>query len=120
MDIAEGPTVFVVGDAATMTQDGHPVPGVAQAAIQQDDCRNVIPIVSRTQGWSTVSIPQQGNLAVVARTSPSSSPSFAQQRLSDWWVWAALHVLALPQLQNRFRVQRNGSGLICRGNGAHG
>ena len=21
------------------------------------------------------------------------------------WVWAALHVLALPQLQNRFRVQ---------------
>jgi NADH dehydrogenase len=22
-----------------------------------------------------------------------------------WLVWAALHVLALPQLQNRFRVQ---------------
>ena len=35
MDIPEAPNVFVVGDAATMTQDGHPVPGVAQAAIQQ-------------------------------------------------------------------------------------
>src|SRR5260370_1438977 len=28
MDIPEAPNVFVVGDAATMTQDGHPVPGV--------------------------------------------------------------------------------------------
>src|SRR2546423_12497500 len=35
MDVPEAPNVFVVGDAATMTQDGHPVPGVAQAAIQQ-------------------------------------------------------------------------------------
>src|SRR5258708_6340573 len=35
MDIPEAPELFVVGDAATMTQDGHPVPGVAQAAIQQ-------------------------------------------------------------------------------------
>jgi NADH:quinone reductase (non-electrogenic) len=35
MDIPEAPNVFVVGDAATITQDGHPVPGVAQVAIQQ-------------------------------------------------------------------------------------
>src|SRR5260370_6389303 len=35
MDIPEAPNVFVVGDAATMAQDGHAVPGVAQAAIQQ-------------------------------------------------------------------------------------
>src|SRR5258708_24548892 len=35
MDIPDAPNVFVAGDAATMTQDGHPVPGVAQAAIQQ-------------------------------------------------------------------------------------
>src|SRR5258708_29414436 len=35
MDIPESPNVFVAGDAATITQDGHPVPGVAQAAIQQ-------------------------------------------------------------------------------------
>jgi NADH dehydrogenase len=39
MDIPEAPNVFVVGDAATITQDGHPVPGVAQVAIQQ--CRFV-------------------------------------------------------------------------------
>ena len=30
---------------------------------------------------------------------------FAQQRFATWLVWAVLHVLALPQLQNRLRVQ---------------
>src|ERR1700752_516518 len=34
LDIPEAPDVFVVGDAAAMTQDGHPVPGGAQAAIR--------------------------------------------------------------------------------------
>src|SRR5260370_34659269 len=35
MDVPEAPNVFVAGDAATMTQDGHPVPRAAQAAIHQ-------------------------------------------------------------------------------------
>ena len=35
MDIAEATKVFVAGDAARVAQDGQPVPGVAQAAIQQ-------------------------------------------------------------------------------------
>src|ERR1700754_641884 len=35
MDIPEAPNVFVAGDAARVSQDGAPVPGVAQAAIQQ-------------------------------------------------------------------------------------
>src|SRR5207248_10826439 len=35
LDIPDAPDVFVVGDAASVTQDGRPVPGVAQAAIQQ-------------------------------------------------------------------------------------
>ena len=33
--IVEAPGVFVVGDAASVTQNEHPVPGVAQAAIQE-------------------------------------------------------------------------------------
>jgi NADH dehydrogenase len=35
MDVPDLPGVFVVGDAASVLQDGRPVPGVAQAAIQQ-------------------------------------------------------------------------------------
>ena len=35
LNVPDAPDVFVVGDTASLMQDGHPVPGVAQAAIQQ-------------------------------------------------------------------------------------
>src|SRR5262249_43280501 len=35
LKVVDAPGVFVVGDAASIMQDNHPVPGVAQAAIQQ-------------------------------------------------------------------------------------
>ncbi|MEH2562297.1 NADH dehydrogenase FAD-containing subunit [Bradyrhizobium sp. AZCC 2289] len=41
----------------------------------------------------------------LARTSPSEAGHWRSSGFLTWLVWAALHVLALPQLQNRFRVQ---------------
>ena len=38
LNVPDAPDVFVVGDTASVMQDGHPVPGVAQAAIQQGRC----------------------------------------------------------------------------------
>jgi NADH:ubiquinone reductase (H+-translocating) len=35
LEVPDAPGVFVVGDTASVMQDGRPVPGVAQAAIQQ-------------------------------------------------------------------------------------
>src|SRR5215472_10340773 len=35
LKVVDAPGVFVVGDAASVTQNGQPVPGVAQAAIQE-------------------------------------------------------------------------------------
>src|SRR5262249_4661249 len=35
LKVVDAPGVFVVGDAASLMQNGHPVPGVAQAAIQE-------------------------------------------------------------------------------------
>src|SRR5262249_41869535 len=35
LKVVGAPGVFVVGDAASVTQNDHPVPGVAQAAIQE-------------------------------------------------------------------------------------
>ena len=35
LKVVDAPGVFVVGDAASVMQKGHPVPGVAQAAIQE-------------------------------------------------------------------------------------
>jgi NADH dehydrogenase len=35
LKVVDAPEVFVVGDAASVMQNEHPVPGVAQAAIQE-------------------------------------------------------------------------------------
>src|ERR1700676_5003003 len=108
MDIPEAPNVFVVGDAATMTQDGHPVPGVAQAAIQQG--RFVGPLIANRVRGRKDGRPfryrNKGNRAVVGKNfAILEAGHLRSSGFVTWLVWAALHVLALPQLQNRFRVQ---------------
>jgi NADH:ubiquinone reductase (H+-translocating) len=108
MDIPEAPNVFVVGDAATITQDGHPVPGVAQAAIQQGRFVGQV-IANRVRGRKDgrpFRYRSKGTMAVVGKNfAILESGHLRSSGFVTWWVWAALHVLALPQLQNRFRVQ---------------
>ena len=108
MDIPDAPNVFVAGDAATMTQDGHPVPGVAQAAIQQGHFVGHV-IANRVRGRKDgrpFRYRNKGNMAVVGKNfAILESGHLRSSGFVTWLVWAALHVLALPQLQNRFRVQ---------------
>jgi NADH:quinone reductase (non-electrogenic) len=108
LDIAEAPDVFVVGDAAAMIQDGHPVPGVAQAAIQQGRFVGRL-IASRVRGrrdGRPFRYRSKGNMAVVGKNfAVLEAGRLRTSGFLTWTVWAALHVLALPQLQNRFRVQ---------------
>lgn len=108
MDVLEAPNVFVVGDAATMTQDGHPVPGVAQAAIQQGRFVGNL-IANRVKGRKDgrpFRYRNKGNMAVVGKNFAVLEAGYLRTSgFVTWLVWAALHVLALPQLQNRFRVQ---------------
>jgi NADH dehydrogenase len=108
LDILEAPNVFVAGDAATITQDGHPVPGVAQAAIQQGKFVGRV-ITSRVKGRKDgrpFRYRNKGNMAVVGKNfAVLEAGHLHTSGLLTWLVWAVLHVLALPQLQNRFRVQ---------------
>src|SRR6266567_2655320 len=108
LNIPESPNVFVVGDAAAMTQDGHPVPGVAQAAIQQGRFVGRL-IASRARGRKDgrpFRYRSKGNMAVVGKNFAVLEAGWLRTGgFLTWLVWAGLHVLALPQLQNRFRVQ---------------
>jgi NADH:ubiquinone reductase (H+-translocating) len=108
MDIPEAPNVFVVGDASSMTQDGHPVPGVAQAAIQQGRFVGNV-IANRIRGRKDgrpFRYHNKGNMAVVGKNfAILEAGHLRSSGFATWLVWAVLHVLALPQLQNRFRVQ---------------
>ncbi|OKO76017.1 NAD(P)/FAD-dependent oxidoreductase [Bradyrhizobium sp. AS23.2] len=108
MDIPEAPNVFVAGDATSMTQDGYPVPGVAQAAIQQGRFAGRL-IVRRVEGRSDgrpFRYRSRGNMAVVGKNfAILEAGRMRTSGFVTWMVWATLHVLALPLLQNRFRVQ---------------
>jgi NADH:ubiquinone reductase (H+-translocating) len=108
MDIPEAPNVFVVGDAAAITQDGHPVPGVAQAAIQQGRFVGDL-IANRVRGREDgrpFRYRSKGNMAVVGKNfAILEAGHLRSSGFVTWLMWAALHVIALPQIQNRFRVQ---------------
>jgi NADH dehydrogenase len=108
MDIAEAPNVFVAGDATACAQDGQPVPGVAQAAIQQGRFIGRL-IVRRLKGRSDARpfrYRSKGNMAVVGKNfAILEAGHLRMSGFVTWMVWAVLHVLALPQLQNRYRVQ---------------
>jgi NADH dehydrogenase len=108
LKVMDAPGVFVVGDAASLMQNGHPVPGVAQAAIQEGQYVGRL-IASELKGRN-VKRPfhyfDKGNMAVVGKNyAVLERGRLRTSGFSTWLVWAFVHILSLPQLQNRLRVQ---------------
>jgi NADH dehydrogenase len=98
----------VVGDAVSLQQDGRPIPGVAQAAIQQG--RYVGRLISdRIRGRDPkhpFRYRDRGNMAVVGKNfAILEAGHLRMSGLLTWFIWAFIHLMALPQLQNRWRVQ---------------
>ena len=108
LKVVDAPGVYVVGDAASVVQNEHPVPGVAQAAIQQG--RYVGRLIAKELKGRKVKRPfryfDKGNMAVVGKNyAILQRGGLRMSGILTWFVWAAIHILALPQLQNRLRVQ---------------
>jgi len=108
LNLPDNRRVFVVGDAATLMRDGKPLPGVAQVAIQQG--RYVGRLI--TQEIRTRTSPlgfryvDKGNIAVVGKNfAVLESGRIRLAGFTAWLVWAFIHLMFLPQLQNRRRVQ---------------
>jgi NADH dehydrogenase len=107
LDIPDKPGVFVVGDAAAVTQGGRPLPGVAQVAIQQG--RHVGRFISAVLDGRSKSRPfryfDKGNMAVVGKNfAILESGRIRLSGFVTFWIWALIHVMSLPQLQNRRQV----------------
>jgi NADH dehydrogenase len=103
------PGVFVVGDAASAMQGGRPVPGVAQAAIQQG--RYVGRLISAQLRGRELKRPfryfNKGTIAVVGKNFAVLEAGWLRMSgFIAWLAWVFVHLLTLPQLQNRLRVQR--------------
>jgi NADH dehydrogenase len=109
LQVVDAPGVFVVGDAASVMQDDHPVPGVAQAAVQQG--RYVGRMIAKELKGRIVKRPfryfDRGNMAVVGKNYAVLERGWLRTSgFLTWLVWAFVHILSLPQVQNRLRVQR--------------
>jgi NADH:quinone reductase (non-electrogenic) len=108
LKLPDNPRVFVVGDAAVLMRDGRPLPGVAQVAIQQG--RYVGRLIARELRGKTPPSPfryfDKGNIAVVGKNfAVMESGRIRLAGFTAWFVWAFIHLMFLPQLQNRRRVQ---------------
>jgi NADH dehydrogenase len=108
MNLEDVPGVFVIGDASSVMSKGRPVPGVAQAAIQQG--RYVGRLIAhqlKGRAWNhPFHYADKGNMAVVGKNFAILESGFLRTSgFVTWLIWIVLHLLALPQLQNRLRVQ---------------
>jgi NADH:quinone reductase (non-electrogenic) len=125
------PEIFVVGDTASLDQDGRPLPGVAQVAMQQGRwagrlidrrlTRRAVPVAFRYF--------DKGNLAVVGKGfAVLQSGKVHLSGFFAWLVWAAVHLQFLAESSLRVSVfvqwvwtyltGRRGSRLIVNHHGS--
>ena len=98
------PEIFVIGDTAAFEQDGKPLPGVAQVAMQQGRYAGKL-IRRRLTGGrqpAPFSYFDKGNMAVVGKGfAVLQSGRFQANGLGAWLIWAFIHLqfLATPGLR---------------------
>jgi NADH:ubiquinone reductase (H+-translocating) len=107
LSIAGHPEVFVVGDTASLEQDGKPLPGVAQVAIQQG--RYAADLIRRKVTGKSALGPfryfDKGNLAVVGKNfAVLESHKVKLSGFPAWLVWAGVHLQFLGQSSLRLSV----------------
>ncbi|HEY2049711.1 MAG TPA: NAD(P)/FAD-dependent oxidoreductase [Caulobacteraceae bacterium] len=107
LEATPGSGIFVIGDAANVTQDGKPAPGVAQAALQQGAYAAKV-IRARIEGRAAPApfrYRDPGSMAVVGKNfALLQAPHFQLSGPLAWILWAFIHITVLPRLQNRLRV----------------
>ena len=101
------PEVFVIGDTASLDQDGKPLPGVAQVAMQQG--RFVGHVITNRVTGRPAPPPfryfDKGNMAVIGRGFAILDSGFVKlSGFPAWLAWALIHLLFLPAGGNRLRV----------------
>jgi NADH:ubiquinone reductase (H+-translocating) len=100
------PEIFAIGDLAAMEQDGKPLPGVAQVAIQMG--RHAARMICRSAAGRSrepFHYRDYGNMATIGRA--AAIADFGWLRLSGWpaWVaWLFLHIMKLVGFRNRLGV----------------
>ena len=104
--LAAHPTIFVVGDLCVFVQDGQPLPGVAQVAMQQGTCagRNIRRAIAG-QPLGPFRYKDYGIMATIGRGAAVGDVCGVKMSgFVAWFVWVFLHIFWLIGFRNRFVV----------------
>jgi NADH dehydrogenase len=104
LSVHDHPNIFVIGDTASVQQQGKPVPGVAPAAIQEGSYVGSI-IRGRVTGQEpnkAFHYTNKGNLATVGRSyAIVDIGPFHLTGLIAWLIWLIVHIYFLVGFRNR-------------------
>ena len=107
LTIPGAPNVFVIGDLANLAgDDGRPLPGVAQVAIQMGKhaVHNILRALEH-QPLRPFHYHDLGNMATIGRASAIADfGSFRLSGLLAWLAWLFVHILNLIGFRNRVVV----------------
>jgi NADH dehydrogenase len=106
LSVPDHPEIFVVGDMASISTKGKPVPGVAPAAMQMGAhaARNIRRDLEQ-RGRAPFVYRNKGDLATIGRH--RAIADFGRLQLTGslaWWFWLFLHILYLAGFRNRLSV----------------
>jgi NADH:quinone reductase (non-electrogenic) len=101
------PEVFAIGDTAHLEQNGKPLPGVAQVALQQG--RYVARVIASRIAGQPAPPPfkysDRGNMAIIGKKfAILESGKVKLSGLPALMAWAGIHLAYLPQTGSRFDV----------------
>jgi NADH dehydrogenase FAD-containing subunit len=105
LSVPGNPEIFVIGDTASLDQNGKPLPGVAQVAMQQGQYVGRLihqRIVGKTVPAKPFQYHDRGSMAVVGKGfAVLQSGKFQMSGILAWLAWALVHLrfLALQSLR---------------------
>jgi NADH dehydrogenase FAD-containing subunit len=107
LTVQDHPEIFVIGDTASLDQDGRPLPGVAQVAMQQGRyaAKSIFRQVIQKPQLPPFRYFDKGNLAVVGKGfAVLQSGRVRMSGFFAWLVWALIHIQFLAESSLRFSV----------------
>jgi NADH dehydrogenase len=109
LQVVGHPEAYVVGDLATLVQDGAPIPGVAPAAMQEGTHAGKN-IVRATRGLPPLAFRywDRGSFAVIGRgAAVGDAFSLKMSGALAWLAWLTIHIFFLIGFRNRIAVLFN-------------
>ena len=106
LSLTEAPGVFVIGDLASLHQDGQPLPALAPVAVQEGRhaARNILRALQGLPGLP-FTYHSRGMLATIGRA--AAVGEVARLRFTGftaWLFWLLVHIAWLVGFRNRFLV----------------